>query len=154
MLGLSHGWHQGEGYDGWISMIVHGVSGILGRQPLPLPLLFFPPPLHRFSLATVLFTPFAPTERSCIDQSHSSEQPDDQYIENRNLTSTVYNTVRFEVKPNPNPSGESMNPSMSNASYSPAKAVPLPPPSQTPGTGSVALPGATDPDVGRVDVTS
>ena len=123
--------------------------------PAPSPsLAFLFPLLHRFSLATSLFTLFAPTEGLCIDQSHSSEQPDDQYLENRNLTSTLYNTVRFEVKPNPNPSGESTNPSSSNATYSPAKAVPLPAPSQTPGTGSVALPGATHSNVGgSVDVT-
>ena len=26
VLGLSHGWHQGEGLEGWISITVSGVS--------------------------------------------------------------------------------------------------------------------------------
>lgn len=151
MLGLSHGWHQGEGVEGWISITVQGVSRILGRQSLLLPVLL--PPFITF-LWPLVFDPFTPMVRPCIDQSRSLEQPDDQYRENRNLTGSPYNTVRYEgLKPNPNPSGESVNPSMSNVTYSPAKAVPLPVPSQTPGTGGVALSRTSDPDVGRVDVT-
>ena len=83
--------------------------------------------------------------RSCIDQSHPLQQPDDQYRENRNLTGNPYNTVRYEgLKPNPNPSGESTNPSVSNATYSPEKTVPLPVPSQTPGTAGLNLPGTAN----------